>query len=154
MTDSSRRLSCAKEKSSGVENGIKIFLFAERRSSASSVRPLVTEISGLWKRDYSQSHTLTCSEHAHSGRNISKSRTVNRLRELCQQFVHVMYQSNRSLNIPPGHLNFWKIFVQIPPSRGRKAVQMPHYRSIPGGQMPPPMGNFSVASIVLRKLCM
>ena len=34
----------------------------------------------------------------------------------------LMYQSNRSLNIPPGqppgHLNFWKIFVQIPPSRG------------------------------------
>ena len=35
----------------------------------------------------------------------------------------IMYQSNRSLNIPPGknppgYLNFWKIFVQIPPSRG------------------------------------
>ena len=29
----------------------------------------------------------------------------------------LMYQSNRSLN-PPGHLNFSKIFVQIPPSRG------------------------------------
>ena len=42
-----------------------------------------------------------------------------------------MYQSNRSLNILPGHLNFWKIFVQIPPSRGQKAVQMPHHRSIP-----------------------
>ena len=54
----------------------------------------------------------------------------------------------------PGHLNFWKIFVQIPPSRGRKAVQMPHYRSIPGDQMPPPLGNFSVAFIMLRKLCM
>ena len=59
---------------------------------------------------------------------------------------------------PPGHLNFWKIFVQIPPSRGRKAVrkavQMPHHRSIPGDQMPPPPGNFSVAFIMLRKLCM
>ena len=34
----------------------------------------------------------------------------------------IMYQSNRSLNIPPGqppaYLNFWKIFVQVPPSRG------------------------------------
>ena len=40
----------------------------------------------------------------------------------------IMYQSNRSFNIP-GYLNFWKIFVQIPPSRGRKAVQMPHHRS-------------------------
>ena len=33
----------------------------------------------------------------------------------------IMYQSNRSLNIPPparqppGHLNFWKICVKIPP---------------------------------------
>ena len=31
----------------------------------------------------------------------------------------IMYQSNRSFNVPPrqrpGHLNFWKIFVQIPP---------------------------------------
>ena len=26
---------------------------------------------------------------------------------------------------PPGHLNFWKIFVQIPDSLSRKAVQMP-----------------------------
>ena len=56
--------------------------------------------------------------------------------------MYIMYQSNRSFNIPPhgqpfGHLNFWKIFVQIPPSRGRKAVQMPHHRSIPGDQMPP-----------------
>ena len=70
----------------------------------------------------------------------------------------VMYQSNRSFNIspgqPPGHLNFWKIFVQIPPSRDRKAVQMPHHRSIPSDQMPPPPGNFSVAFIMLWKLCM
>ena len=42
---------------------------------------------------------------------------------------------------PPGHLNFRKIFVQIPPSQGRKAVQMPHHRSIPGDQMPPPPGK-------------
>ena len=55
---------------------------------------------------------------------------------------------------PPRHLNFWKIFVQIPSSRGRKAVQMPHHRSIPGDQMPPPLGNFSVAFIMLRKLWM
>ena len=72
----------------------------------------------------------------------------------------VMYQSNQSFNIPPApwatprDLNFWKIFVQIPPSRGRKAVQMHHHRSIPGDQMPSPPGNFSVAFIMLRKLCM
>ena len=50
--------------------------------------------------------------------------------------------------------NFWKIFGQIPSSRGRKAVQMPHHRPITGDQMPPPPGNFSVAFIMLRKLCM
>ena len=55
---------------------------------------------------------------------------------------------------PPGCLNFWKIFGQIPPSLGRKAVQMPHHRSIPGDQMPPPLGNFSVAFNMLQKLCM
>ena len=67
----------------------------------------------------------------------------------------LMYHSNRSFNIPPGqppgHLNFWEIFVQIPPSRGRKAVQMPHHRSIPGDQMPPTPGNFSVAFIMLLR---
>ena len=55
---------------------------------------------------------------------------------------------------PPRYLHFWKIFVQIPPSRDRKAVQMPHYRSIPGDRMPPPLGNFPVVYIMLRKLCM
>ena len=55
---------------------------------------------------------------------------------------------------PPGICIFCKIFVQIPPSRGQKAVQMPHHRSIPGDQMPQPPGNFSVAFIMLRKLCM
>ena len=56
---------------------------------------------------------------------------------------HVMYQSNRSFNIParqpPGHLKFWKIFVQIPPSLGRKAVQMPP----PSGKLPDYCFNFS-----------
>ena len=55
---------------------------------------------------------------------------------------------------PPGICIFCKIFVQFPPSRGQKAVQMPHHRSIPGDQMPPPPGNVSVAFITLRKLCM
>ena len=68
-----------------------------------------------------------------------------------------MYQSNRSFNIPPGqppgHLNFWKIFVRIPPSWGQKAVQMPHCRSIPGDQMPPRPGNVSVAFIKCSGSC-
>ena len=46
----------------------------------------------------------------------------------------LMYQWNRSFNIPPGQppgiCIFCKSFVQIPPSRGRKAVQMPYHRSI------------------------
>ena len=53
-------------------------------------------------------------------------------RSLSLTYCEVMYQSNRSFHIPPGnppgHLNFWKNFVQIPPSPGRKAVQMPHPR--------------------------
>ena len=51
---------------------------------------------------------------------------------------------------PPGHLNFWKIFVQIPPSPGQKAVQMPP----PQGELPDYCFNFSVAFIMLLKLCM
>ena len=47
-----------------------------------------------------------------------------------------MYQSNQSFYIPPekppGHFIFWKIFVQIPISLGRKAVQMPP----PSGKLP------------------
>ena len=51
---------------------------------------------------------------------------------------------------PPGYLNFWKIFVQIPPSPGRKAVQMPP----PPGKLQGCFFNFSVAFIMLLKLCM
>ena len=64
----------------------------------------------------------------------------------------IMYQSNRSLNIPPGatpgHLNFCSNSrpPPPPPPRGRKAVQMRHCKSISVDQMPPPSGNFSVAS--------
>ena len=46
---------------------------------------------------------------------------------------------------PPGHLKFWKIFVQIPPSLGRKAVQIPP----PRGKLPDYCFNFSAASIHL-----
>ena len=87
--------------------------------------------------------------------------SLSSLHALNKDIYHdIMCQSNRSLNIPfrapppPGHLNFWKIFVQIPHSRGWKVVQMPHHRSMPGDQMPPTPGNVSVASIMLRKLCM
>ena len=79
---------------------------------------------------------------------------------LCQHVIYgslpVMYQSNRSFNIlpppgqHPGHLNFWKIFVQIPLSPGRKAVQMPP----PTGKLPDYSFNFSVAFFTLLKLCM
>ena len=58
----------------------------------------------------------------------------------------LMYQSNRSFGSPPRHLNFWKIFAQMPPSLGRKAVQMPQLGKLPD--------YFSVASIMLLRLCM
>ena len=82
---------------------------------------------------------------------LIKSKTE---RNMSSPNVPVKSKLKHPPGLPPRHLNFWKIFVQIPPSRGRKAVQMPHYRSIPGDQMPPPSGNMSVASIMLRKLCM
>ena len=72
-----------------------------------------------------------------------------------------MYQSIRSFNIL-GHLNFWKIFVQIPPSSGRKAVQncpigspFQVINNAPTpGNLPDYCFNFSVASVMLLKLCM
>ena len=79
-------------------------------------------------------------------------------------YVKLMYQSNRSFNIPPGQppgrLKFWKILVRMPSSPGQKAVQMPHDRSISGDQMPPSPGklpdycfNVSAASFMLVNLC-
>ena len=50
-----------------------------------------------------------------------------------------------------GAFEFLENFVQIPHSRGQKAVQMPHHRSIPGDQMPPSPGNFSVASVTITR---
>ena len=43
--------------------------------------------------------------------------------------LRVMYQSNRSFNIPPGqplgHLNFWKIFGKFPPPEAEKLFKCP-----------------------------
>ena len=66
----------------------------------------------------------------------------------------VMYQSNRSFNIPPpgNPLGIWifgKVSFKFPPSPGWKAVQM----SPPPGKLPDYYSNFSVASIMLLKLC-
>ena len=103
---------------------------------------------------------IQVTSHLHQYNSNSEKRTLTTSRQCFFKivFIRFMYQSNRSFNIPPGqspgHLNFWKIFGKSPPSRGRKAVQMPHHRSIPGDQIPPPPGNFSVAFIMLRKLCM
>ena len=53
----------------------------------------------------------------------------------------VMYQSNRSLNIPPGqspgHLNFWKIFCSNSPLPRPKSCSNASHRSIPGDRMSP-----------------
>ena len=47
------------------------------------------------------------------------------LKRVAVRVLVIMYQSNRSFNIPPrqppGHLNFWKIFVQIPLLLGLKS---------------------------------
>ena len=56
---------------------------------------------------------------------------------------YVPVKSKLQHPLPPGHLNFWKIFVQIPPSPGQKVVQMPHHRTISGDQMPPPPGKIT-----------
>ena len=82
-------------------------------------------------------------------KRIKRASSSSSMKSLCTSQIEA---STSPPGQPPGHLNFWKICVQIPPSRGRKAVQMPHHRSIPGDQMPPPPGNFSVAFIMLRKL--
>ena len=70
-----------------------------------------------------------------------------------------MYQSNRSLNMtplggqPPGHLHFWKICVQIPPPKAEKLFKCPIVGPIQVIKCPQTPGNFSVASIMLWKLC-
>ena len=61
----------------------------------------------------------------HQGSNF-----VNWQQTFLQSYVSV----KSKLQHPPpgqhqGHLNFWKICVQIPLSLGQKAVQMPHHRS-------------------------
>ena len=37
----------------------------------------------------------------------------------------LMYQSNQSLNNPPGHLNFWKIFGKFPTPEAEKLFKCP-----------------------------
>ena len=51
-------------------------------------------------------------------------------------YIAIMYHLNRSFNIPPGqppgHLNFWKIFVQIPSPRAEKLFKCPHLHVLSG----------------------
>ena len=54
----------------------------------------------------------------------------------------------------PRAFEFLENFCSNSPLPRLKSFQMPHHRSIPGDQMSPPPGNVSVASIMLRKLCM
>ena len=44
---------------------------------------------------------------------------------LCTSQIKASTSSPPPAGQPPRHLNFWKIVVQVPPSLGRKAVQMP-----------------------------
>ena len=75
-------------------------------------------------------------------------------RPLTQRLCASQIEASTSPRATPRAFEFFENFCSNSPSRGRKAVQMPHYRSIPGDQMPPSPGNFSVAFIMLRKLCM
>ena len=91
---------------------------------------------------------LSCGQ---AGRQAARQTVLYLLQK--QTIYTVMNQSNRSLNIPPGNyrlLNFWKIFVHIPSSPYRKAVQMPP----PPGKLPDCFFNISVASIMLLRLRM
>ena len=77
---------------------------------------------------YKRSFHLRCMALLHTqllGYQIERS-----IKRTLSKSIELMYQSNRSFNIPPPgqppwHLNFWKIFVQIPPSPGQKGDQMP-----------------------------
>ena len=44
---------------------------------------------------------------------------------LCTSQIKASTSSPHQAGQPSVHMNFWKIIVQIPPSAGRKAVQMP-----------------------------
>ena len=61
--------------------------------------------------------------------------------------VHVMYQSNRSFNIPPpgslpGISIFGKFLFKFPPHRAEKLFKCPHLQA----ELPDYCFNFSVAS--------
>ena len=45
-----------------------------------------------------------------------------------QAYVPVKSKLQHPPGEPPGHLNFWKIFVQIPPHRAEKLFKCPHPR--------------------------
>ena len=54
-------------------------------------------------------------------------------------YATLMYQSNRSLMILPGHLNFWPVIECLnSPLQGLKAIQVPHSLSVSGDQIPTP----------------
>ena len=58
--------------------------------------------------------------------------------------------STSPLGNPPRVFQFLKIFCSNPLSRGQKAVQMPHNRSISGDQMPPPPGKLRGCCLTFR----
>ena len=60
----------------------------------------------------------------------SVSRSISQTTDHSVSYVPVKSKLQHPPGQPLGHLNFWKIFVQ-----------MPHHRSIPGDQMPPTHGK-------------
>ena len=75
----------------------------------------------------------------------NQSEHLSKLSNFISSYVPVKSKLQHPPGQPPGHFNFWKIFVQILPSPGRKAVQMPP----PPGKLPAYCFNFSVPSIML-----
>ena len=47
---------------------------------------------------------------------------------LCLVYVPVKSKLQHPPGQPPGHLNVWKFFFQIPPSRAKKVIKCPHPR--------------------------
>ena len=78
-------------------------------------------------------------------------RPLRQLLAIC--YVPVKSKLEHPPGSPPGApraFEFLENFWKIPPSRGRKAVQMPHYRSIPGDQIPPPPGTFQASAVYVN----
>ena len=103
-----------------------------------------TVLSSVCKNIETTAHYKNCQQKQGNVQPISKL--------FCTGYVPVTSKLQHLPRATPRAFEFLENFCSNSPSRGRKAVQIPHHRSIPGDQMSPSPGNFSVAFIMLRKL--